>query len=142
MKKVVFISVLFVWEMSFAGIMGLWKGPSLVYKQGELSVCEMSLYLKQKPHRVETLTSVVCKENESPLRLMSQSFDVDKNEIIHEHIKGRVGPSNLTAKAAYNKNHHIKVNMKVNHNLMMYDFTEDIHNNLSVIQGTLIKQDF
>ncbi len=73
-------------------------------------------------------------------------YDIDgvsyKNEIIHEHIKGRIGPSNLTAKAAYNKNHHIKVNMKVNHNLMMYDFTENIYNNLSVIQGALIKQDF
>lgn len=142
LRKVVCLSVFFFWEMSFAGIMGVWKGPSLVYKEGKLSVCEMRLYLKDKINRVETLTSVVCKSYKTPLRLMSQSFEVNDNQIIHEHIKGIIKPSSLNARASYNKDHHIKVNMKVNQNIMMYDFTENIQSDLRVIQGTLIKQDF
>ena len=64
MKLLVVLMLLFGSKMASASIFGLWKGASLVYKNGEYNVCQTSLYLKDKEFSIETLTSVICQDED------------------------------------------------------------------------------
>lgn len=134
--------ILFLGGIAKAGILGLWKGESYIFNSETMtpSKCSISVYLKYKKPKMDTITSIVCEEDKIPLHYMAQSFVVENNKIINQEITGDITNSKFNAFAQFSTNHLVKVDMSVNKNVMVYNFQESLYGDTRVISGTLLKQ--